>query len=260
MFQSPTAAPENRDSGKLHDKVALITGGDSSIGRAVAIAYAAEGADVALVYLRKHDAAQETKGRVEAIGRRCLTITGDVGAEGVCQYAVQQTVEALGRLDILVNNVIEQAYHPLEEGTVAQLEGLFRLNIFAYFCMTKAALKYLKKGGVIVNTTFVMAERENAPLSDRATPTVALAAFTRALSQTLVEKGIRVNGVVPGPLWTSCRSTPFRREVEGGAGMPLKRTNHLEEVAPSYVFLASHDASSMTGQVLHLDHGRGFHV
>lgn len=247
-----------RGSGKLQGKVALITGGDSGIGRAVAICYAKEGADVAIVYLSEHQDAEETKRLVEAEGKQCLTIPGDIGDEQFCQQAVQQTVQQLGHLDILVNNAAEQ--HPqesIEKITAEQLERTFRTNIFGMFFMTKAALPNLKEGSAIINTTSVTAYKGNPQLLDYSATKGAIVAFTRSLSQSLVKQGIRVNGVAPGPIWTPLIPSTFPEDkVESfGAQVPMQRAGQPEEVAPSYVFLASDDSSYMSGQILHPNGG-----
>jgi NAD(P)-dependent dehydrogenase (short-subunit alcohol dehydrogenase family) len=247
-----------RGSGKLRNKVALITGGDSGIGRAVAILFAHEGADVALVYLDEHSDAEDTKKQVEATGRRCLTIAGDVGEEPFCRSAVQQTVTALGRLDIVVNNAAEQ--HPqesIEQITAQQLERTFRTNIFSYFYITKAALPHLPPGSAIINTTSVTAYKGSPQLLDYSATKGAIVAFTRSLALSLVGQGIRVNGVAPGPIWTPLIPSTFTPDkVESfGANVPMQRAGQPEEVAPSYVFLASDDASYMAGQILHPNGG-----
>jgi len=234
--------------------VALITGADSGIGRAVAIAFAKEGADVAILYLNEHDDAKETKKLVEAQGRRAVTIAGDIGDEAFAQQAVQQTVDEFGKLDILINNAAEQ--HPqdsIEDITKEQLERTFRTNIFSMFFLTKAALKHLKEGSAIINTTSVTAYQGNKQLLDYSSTKGAIVAFTRSLSQNLVSKGIRVNAVAPGPIWTPLIPSTFPPEkVESfGKEVPMQRPGQPEEVAPSYVFLASDDASYMSGQVLH---------
>lgn len=247
-----------RGSGKLQGKVALITGGDSGIGRAVAIFFAKEGANVAIVYLNEHDDAKETKRLVEAQGRRAVVIAGDIGDEAFCQQAVQQTVNELGKLDILVNNAAEQ--HPqqsIEDISAQQLERTFRTNIFGMFFMTKAAVKHLKEGSAIVNTTSVTAYQGNPQLLDYSSTKGAIVAFTRSLAKGLVEKGIRVNAVAPGPIWTPLIPSTFPEEkVETfGKQVPMKRAGQPEEVAPSYVFLASDDSSYFSGQVLHPNGG-----
>jgi NAD(P)-dependent dehydrogenase (short-subunit alcohol dehydrogenase family) len=245
-------------SGKLSGKVALITGGDSGIGRAVAIAYAKEGADVAIAYLNENEDAEETKRHVEQEGRRCVAIAGDIGDEQFCQQAVQQTVNQLGKLDILVNNAAEQ--HPqqsIEDISAEQLERTFRTNIFSMFYLTKAALPHLHEGSAIINTTSVTAYKGNQQLLDYSATKGAIVAFTRSLSQSLVEKGIRVNGVAPGPIWTPLIPSTFPEDkvASFGAQVPMQRAGQPEEVAPSYVFLASKDSSYMSGQVLHPNGG-----
>jgi NAD(P)-dependent dehydrogenase (short-subunit alcohol dehydrogenase family) len=249
---------KHRGSGKLRNKVAIITGGDSGIGRAVAVAFAKEGADVAIVYLEEHKDANETKRLVEDKGRRCLLVSGDVGQEGFCRKAVGQIVKELGKIDILVNNAAEQ--HPqesIEKITEKQLERTFRTNIFSFFFMTKAAMKYLSKGGAIINTTSVTAYKGSAHLLDYSSTKGAITAFTRSLSQALADKRIRVNGVAPGPIWTPLIPSTFpTRKVETfGSDVLLGRPGQPEEVAPSYVFLASDDSSYMTGQILHPNGG-----
>ncbi len=247
-----------RGSGKLAGKKAVITGGDSGIGRAVAIAFAREGADVAIVYLNEHGDAEETRRLVEEKGRRCIAISGDVGDENFCREAVERTVRELGGLDILVNNAGEQ--HPqdsIEKISAGQLERTFRTNIFAMFFMTKAAMPHLKEGGAIVNTTSVTAYRGSPKLLDYSSTKGAIVAFTRSLSESLAAKKIRVNGVAPGPIWTPLIPSTFPPDkVEKfGADVPLGRPGEPDEVAPCYVFLASDDASYMTGQVLHPNGG-----
>ncbi|WP_013322819.1 SDR family oxidoreductase [Gloeothece verrucosa] len=258
---TPQPESENEQytgSGKLNHKVALITGGDSGIGRAVAIAFAKEGADIAIVYLNEHEDANQTKQRVEELGRRCVTLAGDIGDEQFCQKAVQKTVDEFKQLDILVNNAAEQ--HPqqsIEDISAAQLERTFRTNIFSMFFMTKAALPHLKKGSTIINTTSVTAYKGNQTLLDYSSTKGAIVAFTRSLSQALVEKGIRVNGVAPGPIWTPLIPSTFPEEkVESfGAQVPMQRPAQPDEVAPSYVFLASNDSSYFSGQILHPNGG-----
>jgi NAD(P)-dependent dehydrogenase (short-subunit alcohol dehydrogenase family) len=247
-----------RGSGKLYGKVALITGGDSGIGRAVAVAFAREGADVAIVYLNEHQDAQETQRLVEKEGLRCLTIAGDVGTVRCCAESVNQTIAELHHLDILVNNAAEQ--HPQEsiQGiTPEQLERTFRTNIFSFFYMTKAVLPYLHEGSTIINTTSVTAYKGSGHLLDYSSTKGAIVSFTRSLSQGLAEKRIRVNAVAPGPIWTPLIPSTFPADrVESfGSDVPLQRAGEPAEVAPSYVFLACEDASYMTGQVLHPNGG-----
>ncbi len=258
---TPQPRSENRTyrgSGKLQGKVALITGGDSGIGRAVAILYAKEGADVAVVYLNEHQDAEETKRQVEEEGRRCLLIAGDIGDEQVCRQAVEQTVRELGRLDILVNNAAEQ--HPqesIENISAEQLERTFRTNIFAMFHLVKAALQHLQPGSAIINTTSVTAYKGSPQLLDYSSTKGAIVAFTRSLSQSLVEKGIRVNGVAPGPIWTPLIPSTFSEEkvASFGGNVPMKRAGQPDEVATCYVFLASDDSSYIAGQILHPNGG-----
>lgn len=249
---------EHRGSGKLAGKSALITGGDSGIGRAVAIAFAREGADVAIVYLNEHDDAEETKRMVEEEGKRCILIPGDIGDDKVCKKAVEQTVRELGGLHVLVNNAAEQ--HPqksIEDITNEQLERTFRTNIFAMFYLVRAALKHLKKGSAIINTTSVTAYRGSPELLDYSSTKGAITSFTRSLALSLADKGIRVNAVAPGPIWTPLIPSTFDEEKVKtfGADTPMKRAGQPEEVSPSFVFLASDDSSYITGQVLHPNGG-----
>ncbi len=260
MTPEPTSEkPAHKGSGKLKNKVALITGGDSGIGRAVAVAFAKEGADSAVVYLNEHDDAKETKRLVEAEGRRCLLIAGDVGGERFCRDAVEQTVKELGRLEILVNNAAEQ--HPqesIEDISADQLERTFRTNIFAMFYLTKAALKHLKKGSTILNTASVTAYEGSPKLLDYSSTKGAIVAFTRSLSQSLAAKGIRVNGVAPGPIWTPLIPSTFPPDkvAKFGSDTPLGRAGQPDEVAMCFVFLAADDSSYITGQMLHPNGGR----
>ncbi len=247
-----------RGSGKLRGKVALITGGDSGIGRAVAVHYAKEGADVAIVYLNEHEDADETKRQVEQEGQRCLTLAGDIGDEAFCQEVVQKTVAEFGQLDLLVNNAAEQ--HPqesIEDITAEQLERTFRTNIFGMFFVTKAALKHLKEGSAIINSCSVTAFRGSGSLLDYAATKGAIVAFGRSLAQQLAEKKIRVNSVAPGPVWTPLIPSTFPVEkVENfGKDVLMQRPGQPEEIAPSYVFLASSDGSFFTGQTLHPNGG-----
>lgn len=250
--------PNYRGSGKLFGKVALITGGDSGIGRAIAYAFAKEGARIAIVYLDEHRDAKETAEGVKNHGQDCLLIAGDVGRESFCKIAVQKTVAHFGRLDILVNNAAEQ--HPQEslgKITEDQLHRTFRTNVYAYFFMAKAALPHLKRGSSIINTTSVTAYRGSDHLLDYSASKGAVTAFTRSLSQTVVDKGIRVNGVAPGPIWTPLIPATFPKErlATFGKQTPMKRAGQPSEVAPSYVFLASDDSSYITGQIIHPNGG-----
>lgn len=258
---SPSPRAEMADyhgAGKLRDRVAIVTGGDSGIGRAVAIGYAKEGADVAVVYLNEHDDAQETSRHIQAAGRACLLLAGDVGDEAFCRKVVQETMATFGRVDVVVNNAGEQ--HPqdsLEKIGADQLERTFRTNVFAQFFLTKAALPYLKPGAAIINTTSITAYRGNPKLLDYSATKGAVTAFTRSLSQALAEKGIRVNAVAPGPIWTPLIPSTFSAEhVEKfGSSQPLGRVGQPDEVAPAYIFLATDDSSYMSGQVLHPNGG-----
>ncbi|PYL54705.1 MAG: NAD(P)-dependent oxidoreductase [Verrucomicrobia bacterium] len=259
MKPKPKAEDQkHRGSGKLQGKVAIVTGGDSGIGRAVAIAFAKEGADVAVVYLEEYKDAQETEQRVEEWGRNCLLIDGDIGDEKFCQTVVKKNMDEFGKIDILVNNAAEQ--HPqesIENISAKQLERTFRTNIFSFFFLTKAAIKHLKKGACIINTTSVTAYKGSPHLLDYSSTKGAITAFTRSLSQALAKRKIRVNGVAPGPIWTPLIPSTFPKEdVETfGSDVPLGRPGQPEEIAPSYVFLASDDSSYMTGQILHPNGG-----
>ncbi len=259
MTPRPDAeSPTHRGSGKLQDKVAIITGGDSGIGRATAIAFAREGAHVTIAYLNEHKDAEDTKREVEQEGRRCELIARDIGNPKHCAKIVQQTVKAFARLDILVNNAAEQ--HPqkdIRKITPQQLERTFRTNIFSFFFLAQAALPHLKKGSAIVNTTSVTAYRGSPELLDYSATKGAIVAFTRSLAHALVKKGIRVNAVAPGPIWTPLIPATFPGEkVETfGSDSPMGRSGEPSEVAPCFVFLASDDSSYMTGQVLHPNGG-----
>jgi len=247
-----------RGSGKLESRVALITGGDSGIGRATAVLFAREGADVAIVYLNEHKDADETCRMVTAEGRRCIKLAGDVGDEVFCKKAIEDTVKHLGKLDILVNNAAEQ--HPqskLEDITQEQLERTFRTNIFGYFFLAKHAMKHLKEGASIINTTSVTAYKGSPQLLDYSATKGAIVAFTRSLSQLLAEKKIRVNGVAPGPIWTPLIPSTFpgQKVEKFGSDVPLGRAGQPEEVAPCFLFLACDDSSYMSGQILHPNGG-----
>ncbi|TJZ72894.1 SDR family oxidoreductase [Chitiniphilus eburneus] len=245
-------------AGKLRGQTALITGGDSGIGRAVAVAYAKEGADVVIVYLDETQDAQETRRLVEAEGRRCLALAGDIADQAFCRKAVEHAVEAFGRLDILVNNAAQQyPQDSILDITRQQLEKTFATNIFSMFYLTQAAYPYLKNGGRIVNTTSITAYRGSPQLLDYASTKGAIVAFTRSLSQAALEDGIRVNAVAPGPIWTPLIPASFdeERTSQHGSSVPMKRPGQPDEVAPSYVFLACDDSSYMSGQVLHPNGG-----
>ncbi len=246
-------------AGKLRDQIALVTGGDSGIGRAVCVAFAKEGADVAIVYLSEREDAKETKELVEQQGRRCLLLKGDVGRHDFCRQAVGRTVDAFSRLDILVNNAAEQ--HPVEEFeeiSDEQLHHTFQTNIFGYFYMAHEALQYLGPGGRIINTTSVTAYEGHPRLIDYSATKGAIVAFTRSLALALAKRDIRVNGVAPGPIWTPLIPATFSEDhvAEFGANTAMGRPGQPDEVAPCFVFLASDDSSYMTGQVVHPNGGR----
>jgi NAD(P)-dependent dehydrogenase (short-subunit alcohol dehydrogenase family) len=258
MSPRPEYVPRYPGSGRLADKVALVTGGDSGIGRAVAVLFAREGADVAIMYLDEGEDARETERLVKAEGRECLAIAGDVGDAGFCDKAVEAVIDRFGRLDVLVNNAAEQ--HPQKDIgkiTPEQIERTFRTNIFGYFFMTQAALPHLKSGAAIVNTTSVTAYRGSPELLDYSATKGAIVAFTRSLAKKLVDKGIRVNGVAPGPIWTPLIPATFDADhvASFGAQTPMKRPGQPNEVAPSFLFLACEDSSYITGSVLHPNGG-----
>lgn len=257
----PTPVFERREGvgcGKLKNKVALITGGDSGIGRAVAVAFAQEGADVSIVYLNEHRDAEETKNAVLKYGGRCITIAGDIRDEEFCGECVEKTIKEFGRLNVLVNNAgVHYPKKGIEDITREQLENTFKVNVFSLFYMTKAAMPYLQEGASIINTTSITAYKGHKSLLDYSATKGAVVSFTRSLALNLVDKGIRVNGVAPGPIWTPLIPASFSEEevVEFGGSSAMKRAGQPVEVAPCYVFLASEDSSYMTGQVLHPNGG-----
>jgi len=243
---------------KLEGKVALVTGGDSGIGSAVAILFAQHGADIAIVYLNEHQDAEEVKKKVVGYGRKCILIAGNVREEEFCKKAVEDTVKQLGKLDILVNNAATQTEQKsLKDISTDQLRETFETNIFSQFWMTKYALKHLKKGSSIINTTSVTAYRGSPSLIDYSSTKGAILTFTRSLAHNLIEKGIRVNGVAPGPIWTPLIVGSFDADKVKtfGSDVPMKRAGEPAEVATCYLFLASEDASYITGQVLHPNGG-----
>lgn len=258
---SPRPRIEGKDyrpSGKLQGKVALITGGDSGIGAATAILFAKEGADIAIAYLQEQQDADHVKHLVTQQGQQCIAIAGDLGDETFCRQLVADTVAKFGKLDILVNNAAEQhSASTIEDISSEQFERTFRTNIFAYFYLTKAAMPHLKEGACVVNTTSVTAYRGSSHLLDYSSTKGAIVTFTRSLSQQLAQRGIRVNAVAPGPVWTPL--IPSSSSAEGvtqfGKDVPLGRAGQPEEIAPCFVFLASDDSSYMTGQVLHPNGG-----
>ncbi len=259
MRPAPAALdPTANSSGSLLGKVALITGGDSGIGRAVAIAFAREGADVAIAYLSEHPDARTTKELVEAYGRRCVLLPGDLGRESVCNKVVARAVKAFGKLDILVNNAATQyPQEDFEDIDRTQLERTFRTNILSFFSVTRAALPHLRKGSCIINTTSVTAYRGSAHLVDYSATKGAIVSFTRSLSAALLDRGIRVNAVAPGPVWTPLIPSTFKKKQVAtfGSDAPMERAGEPEEIAPSFVFLAGDASSYMTGQVLHPNGG-----
>jgi NAD(P)-dependent dehydrogenase (short-subunit alcohol dehydrogenase family) len=255
----PQWQPRYRGSDRLKDKVAIVTGADSGIGRAVAALYAREGADVAIVYLNEHQDAEDTAKAVRAEGRRALTIAGDVGDKAFCQQAVDQVIAEFGRIDILVNNAGEQ--HPdkdIVDITEQQLRRTFQTNIFGMFFLVQAASPHLKQGAAIVNCTSVTMYQGEPELLDYSATKGAITAFTRSLSMNLIEKGIRVNAVAPGPIWTplnpSGGASPEKLE-HFGESVPMGRPGQPNEVAPAFLFLACEDSSYMSGQVLHPNGG-----
>ncbi|OEC35921.1 NAD(P)-dependent dehydrogenase, short-chain alcohol dehydrogenase family [Pseudomonas cuatrocienegasensis] len=247
-----------RSAGKLTGKVAIITGADSGIGRAVAVHYASEGANLVLLYLDEHDDLAVTRREVEDRGVQCLALAGDAADEGYCRKVVEQTLSKWGRIDILVNNAGEQ--HPqasLEDISEAQWEKTFRTNIFAMFQLTKAVLPHLRRGASIINTTSITAYKGSPGLLDYSSTKGAITSYTRSLAMNLAERGIRVNGVAPGPIWTPLIPSTFTAEevAEFGANTPMGRPGQPAEVAPAYVYLACQDSSYVSGQVLHINGG-----
>lgn len=250
--------PAYKASGKLHNKVALITGGDSGMGRAIAVAFAKEGADVAIVYFNEHEDAEETKRIVEQKGRRCMAIATDISQETACRDVVAQTLAAFGQLDILVNNAAEQhVQNKLEDISTTQMMRTFQTNFFATFFLTKAVLPHLRPGSAIINTASLAAYEGNEQLMDYAATKGAIVAFTRSLSKSLIGRGIRVNGVAPGKVWTPLipASFPADQVADWGSTNPIGRAGQPQEIAPAYVFLASDDASYISGQIIHVNGG-----
>jgi NAD(P)-dependent dehydrogenase (short-subunit alcohol dehydrogenase family) len=254
IFENPNCL----GSSKLMNKIALITGGDSGIGKAVALAYAREGADIAIVYLDEHEDAEETKKLIEAKGRKCILIPGDIGEDIFCTDAVNKTISELGKIDILVNNAAEQ--HPqnsIEDITVQQLERTFKTNIFSMFYMVKAALPHLKEGATIINTSSVTAYKGHETLIDYSSTKGAIVTFTRSLALSIASRKIRVNAVAPGPIWTPLIPSSFSASEVGkfGSKTPMGRPGQPVEVSETYVFLATDGASYISGETIHVNGG-----
>ncbi len=247
--------------GRLQNKVAIVTGGDSGIGRAVAVAFAKEGADIVISYLNEHDDAKTTKKEVEKLGKRCYLVSGDIGKEKQSEKIVNTAISKFGKIDIVVNNAAVQfPQKSISDITAKQLEDTFRTNIFSQFYLVKAALNYLKEGANIINTASVTAYRGNPDLIDYSSTKGAIVSFTRALSASLLKKGIRVNGVAPGPIWTPLIPATFdaKKVSEFGSDTLMGRAGQPNEVASCYVFLASEEASYISGQILHPNGGESY--
>ena len=259
MQPVPESEPADKPRGKLFNKVALITGGDSGIGKAVALLFAKEGADVAISYLSEHEDARNTKEEIETkFGQTCLLIPGNIGKEAHCKKVVAHTIKKFGKIDVLVNNAathIEQ--EKLEDISSRQLLNIFSVNLFSFFWITQNALPHMKAGSSIINTTSVTAYRGSGHLIDYASSKGAIVSFTRSLSGNLAKKGIRVNAVAPGPIWTPLIPATFKpkKVAKHGSDVPMQRAGEPAEVAPSFLFLASDDGAYFTGQVLHPNGG-----
>jgi len=252
--------PNYIGTGKLKDKVAIITGGDSGIGRAVSLIYAKEGSDIVIVYLNQHEDANETKQYIEKLGRKCLLIYGNLKDEEFCKSIIDKTINEFGRLDILINNAgVQYPQNSIEDITSKQFEDTFRTNIFSFFYLTKAAMPHLKNGSCIINTASVTAYNGHKELIDYSSTKGAIVTFTRSLALSLASKEIRVNGVAPGPIWTPLIPSSFAADyvTTFGADTPMKRAGQPVELGPVYLYLASEDSSYVTGQILHVN-GGGF--
>jgi NAD(P)-dependent dehydrogenase (short-subunit alcohol dehydrogenase family) len=250
--------PNQKGSGQLLNKTAIITGGDSGIGRAVAVAFAKEGADVVIAYLKANKDAEETKEAVEGYGRKCVTICTDLRQEASAQQVVDESIKAFGKLDVLVNNVaVQYPQNSIADISAGQLEETFRTNVFSYFYMTKAALPHLKAGSTIINTTSITAYKGNAELIDYSSTKGAIVTLTRSLSESLLKNGIRVNAVAPGPVWTPLIPSSFspQKVAEFGSSVPVQYAAQPVQLAPTYVYLASDASSYVSGQVLHVNGG-----
>lgn len=258
MHPLPETDPMGPGSGKLKNKRVLITGGDSGIGRAVAKLFANEGATISIVYLNEDEDARETKAEVEGYGQKCQIISADISQENFCKQVVKQAVDFMGGLDILINNIaVHWDQKEFTDISTEQLQTTFRTNVFSYFWVTQYAMPHLKKGASIINTTSVTAYRGSSTLIDYAATKGAIVGFTRSLASNLVSKGIRVNAVAPGPIWTPLIVSSFDEEkvASFGSDAPMQRAGQPNEVAPCYLFLAADDNSYMTGQVLHPNGG-----
>lgn len=258
MKPEPVSTTPQPGSGKLQDKVVLITGGDSGIGRAVAVLFAKEGAKLAIAYLSEHSDAEETQALIEAEGGECILIPGDLSKEANCKKAVNKTVKKFGRIDVLINNAaIHFEAKNLEDITTDQLIKTFSTNIYSYFWVTQAALPHIPEGGCIINTSSVTAYRGSPALIDYASTKGAIVSFTRSLASNLTKRKIRVNGVAPGPVWTPLIASTFKPEKVSnfGSDVPMARAGQPAEIAPSYLFLASEDGAYISGQFVHPNGG-----
>ncbi len=250
--------PISYQAGKLQDKVAFITGGDSGIGKAIALLFAKEGADIAVSYLSETKDAHETKAQVEAYGRKCILLKGDIGKEQHCKKIISQSIRQFGKIDIIVNNAgVHWEAESIEDISTSQLMKTFHSNFFAVFWLTKFALPHLKKGSSIINTSSVTAYRGSPKLVDYAATKGAIISFTRSLSSSLLKKGIRINAVAPGPVWTPLIASSYSKKkvAEFGSDSPMGRAGEPNEIATCFLFLASEDARFISGQVLHPNGG-----
>lgn len=258
MNPAPVTETPEPGTGKLQDKVVLITGGDSGIGRAVAVLFAKEGAKVAIAYLSEHRDAEETRELIEAENSECILLPGDLSKEANCRRAVNKTVKKYGRIDVLVNNAaVHYEARNLEDISTEQLIKTFSTNIYSYFWVTQAALPHIPEGGCIINTSSVTAYRGSPALIDYASTKGAIVSFTRSLASNLIKRKIRVNGVAPGPVWTPLIASTFKPEKVSnfGSDVPMARAGEPAEIAPCYLFLAAHEGAYITGQFIHPNGG-----